>query len=341
VHIEEGELPDDKNLVEVSPKGVYSVRYVTDTGKSINGTLGSSGPNRIFAELASMMLPPWYTASRMAMNDVLKQETMDPSNVKHARQVLLTTRDLLDVFSPVYPTRSIWGKVRNLYKDGYELVGEYQDLDHAHVAFSQDLWDKRRDEVLAWKRNFAFFDNRHDIHSFLIDSVDTEGCYNHDESHLFWADLSGALPCGNDVASSSLQTLATVQLNNAMDLLNEMMKFETVLDVSKQLVFHDFRKEIRSFLDEWDLFGFVLLPSAKDGTSVKDSLKTLKKAHKLLGKVNDNWTAYDLYVTRNEHKAQQEKLITEINTGWDDFKEWVSSSDLAGTIQFLLDEMDQ
>lgn len=123
-------LPDDQSQVHVSSEGVYSVIYdtgINDTSPELDSFI-SYPVKKCFAELALVMLPPWYTASRMAMNDVLQQETMDPSNVKNARQVLLTTRDLLDVFSPVYPSHSQWGNVRNLYKDGYELVGYYQDL---------------------------------------------------------------------------------------------------------------------------------------------------------------------------------------------------------------------
>lgn len=343
-------LPDDQNQVEVSPEGVYSVNYVTINNSSstssvdnVNGnatTLGRSA-EKMFAELALTMLPPWYTASRMAMRDALQGDTMHPSNVKHARQVLLTTRDLLDVFSPVYPTWGMWGGVRNLYKDGYELVGYYQDLDHAHVAYSKTLWNQRRDDVLAWKKHFEFYDSHRDIHSFLKNDVDRSGCYDHSESHLFWGELNGYLPCGNDMATASLQKLATVQLNNAMVLLATIVTFDKVLNEYYQETFHDFRKEIRSVLDEWKLFGTALFPTADDRKSpIRRSLKTLKQAFKRLGHINDNWTAYHLYRTKHSHKAERKKLAIEINTGWDDFKDWVTSVNLAGAIQSLLDVME-
>lgn len=351
VIIDENVLPDDQDQVEVSPTGVYSVRYIPRNETPIinnNGilnnktttTLGLGHPfDKNFADLALMMLPPWYTASRMAMNDILLAEKMDPSNVKNARQVLLTTRDLLDVFSPVYPTHSMWGSVRSLYKDGYELVGNYQDLDHAHVAFSKPLWNQRKDDVLNWKDDFEFFDSHHDIHTFLSKDVDTDGCYDHSESHLFWGELEGYLPCGSDMATESLQKLAAVQLNNALDLLRTVLKLDKVLQVEDQELFHDFRKEIRSVLDEWDLFGTVLFPTAETkGSPVHSALNTLKNAHKRLGKINDDWTAYNLYLTRHERKAERKKLAIQINTGWDDFKDWATKTNLPGAIQALLDE---
>lgn len=213
--------------------------------------------------------------------------------------------------------------------------------DHAHVAFSQDLWDNRRDDILKWKNSFEHYDARHDIHSFLKRNVDTAGCYDHSESHLFWGELEGYLPCGNDLASQSLQKLVDVQLNNAMDLLDTILDLDTVLSVDDQEMFHDFRKELRSVLDEWNLFGLSLFPDANEkGSPVKSSLKTLKKAHKRLGKINDNWTAYHLYLTQHRHKTERKKLAMEISTAWDDFKDWVTTVNLPGAIQALLDETD-
>ncbi len=339
VIVDESELPEDQVQVDVSSSGVYSVKYMNSNIDTT--TLVGHPVKKVFADLAQSMLPPWYTASRMAMNDILQHEKMDPSNVKNARTVLLTTRDLLDVFSPVYPTRSIWGSVRNLYKEGYELVGYYQDLDHAHVAFSKDLWEQRKIDVLKWKKDFESFDSRHDIHSFLSKDVDMDGCYNHKESHLFWAELEGFLPCGRDIATDSLQKLALVQLHRAMDLLTTIMTFYTVLDVDEQEMFHEFRKEIRSVLDEWDLFGTVLFPTADSPeSSVATSLNTLRKAFKKLGAINDNWTAYNLYLTKKQHQAEQKELASEIVTAWGDFKDWVASSNLPGAIQALLDEIE-
>jgi hypothetical protein len=352
---DENELPIDKDQVEVSPTGEYSVQYLPKhenpvVSNSSNNSSSNMNNNktattlghpldRSFADLAVMMLPPWYTASRLAMRNVFVPETMDPSNVKNARQVLLTTRDLLDVFSPVYPSESLWQSIRDLYKDGYELVGYYQDLDHAHVAFSQKLWNYRRDDILNWKYDFEFFDSHHDIHTFLRKDIDIDGCYDHSESHLFWGEREGYLPCGSDMATASLQKLAAVQLNNALNLLSTTLKMDSVLDVEDQELYHNFRKELRSVLDEWKLFGTFLFPSAEQHHSpVHSSLKILKEAHERLGQINDNWTAYQLYLTKKERKSDRKTLAVLINTEWDDFKEWVTKINLPGAIQALLDE---
>ena len=63
-------------------------------------------------------------------------DTVLPGEVAQARKVLLQTRDLLDVFSPVFPRTNkhndLWVELRLQYKQGYEIVGEFLDLNHAH-----------------------------------------------------------------------------------------------------------------------------------------------------------------------------------------------------------------
>lgn len=318
--------PIESGLVEVSSDGDYIVHYQERLTR-----------NTTFAELAQLMLPPWCEASLMAINDGLQPDTMDPTNVQKARKVLLTTRDLLDVFSPVYPTKSIWSKVRALYKDGYEKVGYYQDLDHAHIDYSPDLWEQRHDDVMLWKATFASYASKHDVLGFLSGDV-TDGCYDHKESHLFWGEMDGKLPCGYAPATPSLQSLASVQLHNALNYLQTIVQYDTVLGEVEEETFHNFRKELRSFLDEYDLFGFVLLPNA--GDYAKPALDLLKEARQSLGDINDKWTAYHHYVKRNEQETEQMALEEEIVEGWDKFVQWVASVDLAGAIQSLLDGFD-
>jgi hypothetical protein len=318
--------PIESGLVEISSDGSYIVHYQESLTR-----------NTTFAELAQLMLPPWYEASLMAINDVLEPDTMDPSNVQKARKVLLTTRDLLDVFSPVYPTHSKWHKVRTMYKDGYKKVGYYQDLDHAHIDYSPELWAQRHDAVIVWKAKFSSYVSRHDVLGFLNNDV-TGGCYDHKESHLFWGEMDGKLPCGNEAATPSLQSLATVQLHNSLDYLATILQYDTVVGEVEEETFHNFRKEIRSFMDEYDLFGFVLLPNAEDGAT--QVLSLLKEARQRLGDINDNWTAYHHYMISGKHKSEKKMLKKQINDGWDQFVEWVAMVDLTSAIQSLLDEFD-
>ena len=96
-----------------------------------------------FAELASFALLPWYEASRVAViSDGAWAASIGPETVAPIRKVLLIARDMLDVFSPVFPDqdkghrylakagnnndrdRSLWKELRTLYRRGYEEMGE-------------------------------------------------------------------------------------------------------------------------------------------------------------------------------------------------------------------------
>jgi hypothetical protein len=349
-------------LADRSPGGNYTIQYAR------NVTVTTT-----FAEMASILLPPWYQATRLVLEEDIidggnddnydptnpdsttNNRIMNPTTVQNARKVLLMTRDLLDVCSPVFPTNGLWGKVRYLYKEGYDVLGEYQDLDHAHVAYSPKLWKKRKFAVLHWKANFQHFAERHDnLLHFFFHGVDPEGCYHHDESHLFWGDLededitgtsssSGTrtsnLPCGGDLATDSLQQLVSVQLSKALVYWKQISSYESVLSVDHEENFHNLRKELRSVMDEYDLVGSIIFPSSNSG--IKKKMKTLKSARDLLGQVNDDWTAYNLYVTQKDHKKEQKILAVQIDQEWNDFVSWALSNDLEGTIQGLLDAMTQ
>lgn len=315
-----------KTLVNISDSGLYVVTYPRNLTETDT-----------FAALAQLMLPVWFEASLISLS--VFTSTVDPSDVHNARKCLLTTRDLLDVFSPVYSNRNpLWQDLRGYYKHGYELAGSFQDLHDGHVTFDQDLWHLRRQALLEWKVKFERHVGRHNLRYFLLHPSQS-GCFDHKESHLFWAELAMVdtdhpLPCGNDLATTSLQQLAVVQLNNALDYLGVIMEYDVVLSREHQLQYHNFRKEIRSFVDEYNLFGFVLFPSI--GKEDLAAIDTLIYSRLLLGELNDHWEAFNLYRDEGETQAEQPKLVKNINMEWNDFKEWSQTSNLSGAIQSLV-----
>jgi hypothetical protein len=341
---------DFQSLVHISDEGDYSVTYPRNF----------TAPEETFASLAELMLPVWFEASLLSVSIDLTSD-VDPSQVQHSRKCLLTVRDLLDVFSPVYSNKNKhWIQLREYFKNGYELAGEFQDLDHGKVAFDADLWQERRQSLLLWKADFQYFVKMHErtVLSFLLHPV-PNGCFDHRESHLFWDDEFLAdsdqstprlgtnyhrLPCGEELATPSLQRLAILQLNKALTYLNTVLLYDTVSSRERQLEFHDLRKELRSFLDEYNLFGFVLFPNAEDekyqrydgSSSLPSSIDILIEARKRLGDLNDQWETFDLYRTKDVHREEQDALETEIQTEWDGFKEWTQVWNLSGAMQNLV-----
>mmetsp|Transcript_26885 Transcript_26885/g.40693 ORF Transcript_26885/g.40693 Transcript_26885/m.40693 type:complete len:367 (-) Transcript_26885:348-1448(-) len=300
--------------------GNYVVNYSQDIDEKTS-----------LSEMAQIMLPPWYETSVYAVSKLTSD--VGPDEVKAIRLCLLKTRDFLDVLSPIY-TQKKWTRLRKLYKIGYESLGHFQDLDHANIKYDETLWEKRREDILFWKNIFLQYQKRHDVLLFLQNPLKNKCARRIRSSHLFWSDV-GNLPCGSDMAKSSLQKLATVQLTKALNYLGTIMQYKSVLTLSKQQNYHNFRKELRSFLDEYDLFPMMLVPEEN-----KEAIATLNTAKRFLGKINDKWTALHIYVENKEHETQQKKLEDGVDNDWDTFKTWTNDNDIEGTIQSVIDSFD-
>ena len=367
--VDMGDAALEHGMVTISEDGDYQVHYSNSTTTTTTTST--------FGDLAAIMLPPWYEASLLVIRHVLTPG-MDPSdpNLKYARKVLLHTRDLLDVFSPVYPNPASrrqalsWAHVRAYFKIGYERVGYFHDLESSGVLYDKSLWDDRRQSVLDWKNEFAAFRQQHNVREYLVTEISLEGCYDHKESHLFWGELGVLqslprmmgnklnevkkpkkhhkkkgiptrgtvnpplpvllddttelkLPCASDLATPSLASLATVQLTHALHYLQLVLPYRTVLTVEQQEEYHNLRKEMRVFLDEYKLFDDFLLDAT--AADVKESMEILAEAVQRIGVFHDQWTAYDMYETQGKHEKEQIELAHDINQGWDDFKVWATT----------------
>jgi len=197
-----------KSMVHVSKrKGIYSVNYDHYKSKHDDDTMKKIHPKTTtFAELAEIMVLPWYEASIMAITkDKAWKHGISPINCHQVRRSLLMTRDMLDVFGPVFPgptkhekkDNSTWRKLRLQYRHGYQTIGRLQDL--RGLEYSKKELEKRIHAVHEWKKEFLEFQKKEDIHHFLYSKhikkdghggggFDPKGCYNHKSSHLFWAD---------------------------------------------------------------------------------------------------------------------------------------------------------
>jgi hypothetical protein len=134
-----------------------------DVGSSTSS--GSSGSSRAgtdvsFRHVALSLLPPAYQSMKHDIictvwknrDDIAHDRipSLTPSHVDQLRKGILRVRDLLDIFSPIYPNRTVattkddhepavivvvdvWSMLRTQLDVGYTVVGQYQDLDHAHI----------------------------------------------------------------------------------------------------------------------------------------------------------------------------------------------------------------
>lgn len=305
-----------RSRVHVDKDGAYTVTLPNEVP-----------PDTTFAQLADQMLAPWYEALLTAVDEGLDPNTMKPSNVANTRQVFLMTRSLLDAFSPVYSEHSLWEKLRKEIDKGYEKIGHLQDLDHSGVDFTDEQLQKRLDDVLHWKLRFGQFQQQHPVRFFVYRGADPNQCTRHKSSHLFWGDIV-ELPCGRDLAEESVQHLGRVQLSNAATYWQTAHWYDTVVPMEREEQFHNLRKELRIFLDEYQLFGSVMLDDPD-----QDALDTLFSAQTKLGDINDHWVARQIYVTSGSHFKRQEKLAAQVDEMWADFKNWAQDHDLTQVIQ--------
>jgi exopolyphosphatase len=297
--------------------------------------------------LAASMLPTLY--ANMLPRLSMFTETVMPGAVYTTRKSMLKTRDLLDVFSLVYPNATsksndtvglenedLWGSLRFFLDQGYTLVGDYLDLNHSHVKYSEEQLEQSRNQVLDWHTRFRVFNQEHDVHAFL--ATPTTDCFSHEkESRLFWKHIPvHNRPHGGDPATRSLQYLASKQLGVSLKYWKRVYPY-TSIDAIAHEDYHDLRKMLRSLVDEFHLFGSTMFPTL---LKTHCAVKTLTKARGLLGDMNDDWTAYMFYLKHNEYRGSQTELASKVNEAWKDFKIWADSSGFESSIRYLKKHMD-
>jgi exopolyphosphatase len=300
------------------------------------------------SELAASMLPELYADMLPRLS--MFTETVMPGAVYATRKSILSTRDLLDVFAPAYPNATsrsnatvglenedLWGSLRFYLDQGYTLVGEYLDLNHSHVKYSEEQLEQSRNQVLDWHTRFRAFNQDHDVHAFLATPT-TDDCFSHEkESRLFWKHIPvQSRPRGGDPATTSLQYLASKQLGVSLKYWKRVYPF-TSIDAIAHEDYHDLRKMLRSLVDEFHLFGSTMFPTL---SKTHSAVKTLTKARSLLGHMNDDWTAYMFYLKHNEYSGSQTELASRVNEAWKDFKSWADSSGFESSIRYLKMHME-
>jgi hypothetical protein len=303
-----------------------------------------------FGELAQQLLPVYYDDMLSGLVAVMSDHVM-PDEIYAQRKSVLETRDLMDVFSPVYPpttttgnkhegsshNKDMWVLLRSYLDEGYEILGEFQDLYASHANYTQQYFDKLQNEVLTWNLDFAVFREKHDISAYLQAPSLTNKHYQHGKvSRLFWNNVKRHLPRGNSPAVASLHMLGAQQINTTFQCMSLISPLTSVLDFESHAEYHEVRKLLRSIQDEYNLFGTVMFPNdSKNSTlSVMDEITT---ARKLLGDMNDHYTAYTIGILLNTTTAQeQERLANVIQGEWDYIQSWIKTSDLPGKLQALL-----
>lgn len=326
-------------------------------------------PDTTFSELAATMIHPWYEASIMAVYDDPaweSKEQIDPFNVKPIRNVMRTARTMLDIFSPVFPDapvthgnpnkdHSLWRELRKMYKKGYNVMGDLQDL--FDVDYSKKTLKQRRKKVLKWRKEFMWFMESYRIRRYLysdystgLGGIDPVGHYLHRSSHLYWRDIDiDRLPHGGDSGTDGVRALGKIMMERSQGFLNTIHNYKTILPETHEIMFHNLRKQIRIFLIIHDILGDLLVPDVEDKddddkaepTAVERAFDIFEELVDRLGDINDIWMAVELYVNEGYHKKEAAKLTEEMDDRWLDFLDWQVENKLNKTLIYVYDQMDE
>jgi len=294
-------------------------------------------------------------------------------------------------------TEDLWKTLRRFLDDGYTLLGDFQDLDHAHIRYTPEQLSQYQRQLWEWNADFlSFVEDRGDrLRAYLslpckvdrhVSSRDVSCRHVHSHSsHLFWGNVTNRedLPDGNlDMATEALWRLGRSQLARAEMYLTKAVSYDHVISKTVEgqqeaaafvgeegdgvhEIYHNLRKELRSFVDELDLFGYWILPNSalipeilndgndhdNDGGTAIDvssdhkekvdaAISSLKRARKLLGDMNDDYVAYFAYVEWDEYPEEQTRLEERVEAQWSYFRGWAEDVDLVAQIQWMRDEMD-
>jgi len=260
-----------------------------------------------------------------AMLPLLTQLTLGtmPANVYTVRKGLLTARDMLDVFSPVYTNNTngvdLWGIVRKSLDDGYTLVGNFQDLDHSHVSYTEKDLETRRNATLDWKESFVALEAKYDVVNFV--SGPELMMYTHlNESSFYWKYVKMSMrPKGSAEAHTALQYLLFTQINTSLAYYDFVYPYISVINDSIHTIFHDYRKMLRTMSDEEVALGDMLVSTTN--TTIVATFALINDARSRLGNINDEVTAYDFYM-QDGKTSKAAAMKSEIDSDWEAFKTW-------------------
>lgn len=301
---------------------------------------GTSSSCRSFQEVAKEMVPSWYQKMLSELHVLTHQ--VRPDEVYRVRKTILKTRDLLDVFSPTYPNATgqgtcsdIWRCLRHYVAKLYRSIGDFQDLHNCHIRYSRSQMEHRQKVVVKWATKFeSYLRKNPSLPQYL--SQPTAYSYAHKDSHLFWQSVD-RMPRGSERITPVLQRLGSQQVRRAFWYLGEAISFQSIRNETVHEIFHNFRKELRSITDEYDLFSSLFVPSSDEypWKETVSAIKMLKSARTHLGHINDDWTKLRFYEANDKYPLERRILTHSIDVGWMRFEGWARDANLTGVLHYL------
>jgi hypothetical protein len=286
-------------------------------------TIATAGEPSL-AKLAEQRVPETF-ATVVAETQKFSDSTL-PYDAKTYRKQIVAARDLIDLFTHVYPAGDkvdLWNEIRNDLDTGYEAVGQFKDLfDSQGVEPSEAVYDKEelketRAVVLKWKKSFLKNVQKHDYQGYLAAPLANQFEFRSkkDLSRFYW----GAVDLSPELGASgpaNLKSLVSALLLAAADDYESVMKISDLLKGDNDIAFHDFRKRVRSITKTCHYFP-SLMPASAQSKQVLASLTEIVDAY---GMINDDIVRYH---RAEEHKKKKtmSALNKKIRNDWEALRE--------------------
>jgi len=262
-----------------------------------------------YGQLAQIMAPPAYHNILQYLPEFNKHTT--PGQVETLRRTIRTARDYLDIFVFAYPNISIvdessedqWKILRNTLDDGYEIIGDFQDLNHSDVDYSKHEEEKRRQVCLDWIIHFENLNGKHNF-ALVVKSASLGRFFERpskDLSSFFWGSVQ-ALP---SQSLTALQNVALMERSLIQVLASEypiIITLEKVYKKENYDILHEYRKVVRSVIAVQSEFAIMNHTAA----CVKVAVPFLDQLYGQIGNLGNKVFDYQYY-SDNGHNGKADK----------------------------------
>lgn len=316
-----------------------------------------------YSELAGQLAP---AQMKILIDElqVLNSNTM-PHETKDLRKTIVKMRDILDIFSESYRTKKssdLWKIVRKDLDSGHEEFGAFKDLfdsqgleilpddtepnsanESKYVKESDITYadkeqvNKLRKALLKWKDSFLEFKNKDKIMTFLSSPEKPDGKRNNwsDLSKFYWGGLDFA-PRSNFSGFENICALLNGQARLTLIDLEETLKIDTPYKIKQEIIFHDFRKRMRTIVKTKNIFEQFSNSQSTCNTSNIDSLEPYVSQ---FGEIEDLIVGRKIAEEAKKRKLGEKKKKDILNL-WRTLKAKVGSNEFESMLIQILHETE-
>ncbi len=292
-------------------------------------TLGSKTYGQASASLVQIQFQKAFQAAK-AIN-----ENTRPHEAKEIRKMVLSAREMMDLFAYTFSSESEFLQIRDQLDLGYEAIGAFKDLfDLQQVEapeeaiYSEEEIHERLEPVLVWKENFL--QNRLHIQKMIRNTIraGSADLSRKKLSDQFWGAVKER-PLAEEPAIDVFTHLLNELWHTANDEYQIVKKIKDPAQDFKRIeIYHDFRKRVRASLKIISYFQDLqdLYPA--------ENLQVLASLVEDYGKISDQIAKLEWLEERGKDKAANE-LRKQIRKDWRTVQSWEEAAKIRSVLKSM------